>query len=485
MSVIQPQYFAKFFTFVFLFTLVLKTRAWDSEDFQLFDLVEEVHKNKKNFYDILDVKKDASTSEIRRAYRQLSLQIHPDKNQAPDAEIKFRQLVAVYETLKDETNRERYNTILVNGLPDWRQPIFYYHRVRKLGLAELTLFLFLIATVAHYLYKWAVYFEERLTLNDMITSFRRKSERRKKRPGDEDPDHIEETLIGHIPKPMFRDLLPFQTWRLTYYLVTESPRNLKLMILQVKEYWHQKKQLVEIEEKAVVEPRVRTKPKRRQLVTSQDDDICKQTADPVTYTPMQSYTQLDSSPHKEKKGTWNKEDYILLAKAVSRFPGGTVDRWQKIAELVGRPLSETVQKSKSLKTHYITTVDPSLQGTTGNGVEVRKPEANFTDDMLTTRHSDVDPSIKPLRPILESADNQETESAAISHSSSTLYSNPWTQDEQKCFEWALAHYPKGVKERWQKISSELSAKSKEQCIERYKHIVQTLKKKRQQNPTTL
>ena len=50
---------------------------------------------------------DASTQEIKRAYRKLSLITHPDRNKAEDAEIQFRQLVAVYETLKDEIKREK------------------------------------------------------------------------------------------------------------------------------------------------------------------------------------------------------------------------------------------------------------------------------------------------------------------------------------------------------------------------------------------
>lgn len=36
---------------------------------------------------------DASAADIRRAYRKLSLQLHPDKNKEPDAEIKFRQVM--------------------------------------------------------------------------------------------------------------------------------------------------------------------------------------------------------------------------------------------------------------------------------------------------------------------------------------------------------------------------------------------------------
>lgn len=49
----------------------------------------------------------ASLAEIRKAFRQLSVVLHPDKNDAEDANVQFRNLVAVYEVLKDPTKREK------------------------------------------------------------------------------------------------------------------------------------------------------------------------------------------------------------------------------------------------------------------------------------------------------------------------------------------------------------------------------------------
>lgn len=100
------------------------------DDLELFDLVEEVN---KNFYEVLGLDQSASSGDIKRAYRKLSLQLHPDKNKEEDAEAKFRQLVSIYEVLKDENKRKKYHEVLENGLPDWRQPIYYYRRVRKWG----------------------------------------------------------------------------------------------------------------------------------------------------------------------------------------------------------------------------------------------------------------------------------------------------------------------------------------------------------------
>ena len=58
----------------------------------------------------------------------------------------------------------RYNYILQHGLPDWRQPVFYYRRVRKMGVAELAVLLCIIITIGHYFVLWAVYLERRLAL---------------------------------------------------------------------------------------------------------------------------------------------------------------------------------------------------------------------------------------------------------------------------------------------------------------------------------
>lgn len=48
---------------------------------------------KKNFYDILGVKKTASTADIKKAFRNLALKYHPDKNPDKNAEAKFREIV--------------------------------------------------------------------------------------------------------------------------------------------------------------------------------------------------------------------------------------------------------------------------------------------------------------------------------------------------------------------------------------------------------
>ena len=69
-------------------------------------------------YETLGVSKDASESEIKKAYRSLSLQYHPDRNPSPDAKAKFQEINDAYETLSDAEKKQQYDNEL-NGIPPY------------------------------------------------------------------------------------------------------------------------------------------------------------------------------------------------------------------------------------------------------------------------------------------------------------------------------------------------------------------------------
>lgn len=64
---------------------------------------------KKDFYDVLGVAKGASGDEIKKAYRSLARQYHPDVNKAADAEEKFKEVKEAYDVLSDDQRRARYD----------------------------------------------------------------------------------------------------------------------------------------------------------------------------------------------------------------------------------------------------------------------------------------------------------------------------------------------------------------------------------------
>jgi curved DNA-binding protein len=63
----------------------------------------------KDYYKILGVDKNASADDIRKQYRKLARQYHPDVNKSTDAEPKFKELGEAYEVLKDPEKRKLYD----------------------------------------------------------------------------------------------------------------------------------------------------------------------------------------------------------------------------------------------------------------------------------------------------------------------------------------------------------------------------------------
>lgn len=65
--------------------------------------------DKKDYYEVLGVSKDASDEEIKRAFRKLAKQYHPDINKEPGAEEKFKEIGEAYAVLSDANKRAQYD----------------------------------------------------------------------------------------------------------------------------------------------------------------------------------------------------------------------------------------------------------------------------------------------------------------------------------------------------------------------------------------
>jgi len=83
---------------------------------------------KRDYYEVLGVAKDASADDIRKAYRQAALKNHPDRNPGDaEAETRFKAASEAYQALSDEEKRARYDRFGhagLEGMPDMGGDVF-------------------------------------------------------------------------------------------------------------------------------------------------------------------------------------------------------------------------------------------------------------------------------------------------------------------------------------------------------------------------
>src|ERR1041384_3116389 len=66
--------------------------------------------NKRDYYEVLGVNRSATEQDLKKAYRRLAHQYHPDKNQTdPEAEEKFKEAAEAYAVLSNTEQRQRYD----------------------------------------------------------------------------------------------------------------------------------------------------------------------------------------------------------------------------------------------------------------------------------------------------------------------------------------------------------------------------------------
>src|SRR3954452_23922381 len=70
----------------------------------------------RDYYEVLGVSREASETEIKKSFRRLARELHPDVSQEPDAEERFREAAEAYEVLSDPERRATYDRYGREGL---------------------------------------------------------------------------------------------------------------------------------------------------------------------------------------------------------------------------------------------------------------------------------------------------------------------------------------------------------------------------------
>ena len=167
----------------------------------------------------------------------------------------------------------------------------------------------------------------------------------------------------------------------------------------------------------------------------------------ATVSPSSTSNQSSdsrSSASSSSSRPWSDEDKQLLCRTIVRFPPGTPRRWEKIAESIGRHVSQVTEMAKQMQ---------NTVGSTNAALQESHPSfssSTLIDQNLITERS-------------------PTESTA-----------DWSQADQQLLECALKNIPKDTSgaDRWEQIARCVPGKTRDDCLARYRHIVQLLRTKK-------
>lgn len=165
--------------------------------------------------------------------------------------------------------------------------------------------------------------------------------------------------------------------------------------------------------------------------------------------------KLEEEQEAASAKPWTHEEESQLVKAVGKFPGGTVLRWEKITDMVNavtqRSMKDVIKKSKMMETSALGT--QHVDDSTAYQLYLAKMMGKKAGDVAASSSSSSAPAPTPA-----------------------ANSDVFTADEQAKFEAALKSVSKDAPTRWDQIAAKVGTKTKAQCMARYKSIAEQVKK---------
>lgn len=265
--------------------------------------------------------------------------------------------------------------------------------------------------------------------------------------------------MNEIPRPSIRNTLPFQIPLGIYHMIIGTPSAIKgsvnLVAEEVKKELEKKRKEKEEEElmKKMEEDRKKEKIERKEGLRKRKEQASKLMERTDEELAAYSATIIKNNGEVKTKipisgGLWTDDDLAELTRLIKKYPGGTVDRWETIAEAMNRNVSEVTFMAYKLK----------------DNVYQRQGE---TEKLVENINKELSSKVKTK--------------ATLDETQLTSATTNWTQDQQKLLETAIQKYPKkGNEDRWAKIASAIPGKTKEDCIARYKYCVDLAKKQKEE-----
>ena len=171
-----------------------------------------------------------------------------------------------------------------------------------------------------------------------------------------------------------------------------------------------------------------------------------------------SQQQQQTKPSSKE---WSAKEKADLIKAIQRYPPGTVNRWARVSEQIGRTANDCIQMEKTLKSN-LSTLAPKTDTVVADG-----------SWMIKANRGGASINSVPT----EASNDAEAAGEENNNNASTNGSSEWSQEQQALFEKALKTYDKSVANRWEKIAECVPNKNKDDCVERFKTLCMALKKK--------
>lgn len=182
-------------------------------------------------------------------------------------------------------------------------------------------------------------------------------------------------------------------------------------------------------------------------------------SEPAKQAENKEREQVDVRKSPETPKSWTQEELSLLSKAVAKYPGGTVDRWTRISEILGtRNAEEVLRKVSENRPSRIRT-------TASKPVDKMSSQPNAFDRFQEKKKG------KPVVP--QGAPSSSTPKAVSSSKMSQPPPNKllFSPKQQSMFEAALKKHPAADGDaRWKKVSVAVG-KSPEQCKERFQELI--------------